>query len=162
VSEDPKPPEPRFLADVMLGTLAKWLRILGYDTAYDNRIPDDEIVNRCLREGRIALTRDSRLAQRRLLRSALLIESTELGAQLQQVLYFLGASPEPSRLLSRCVQCNTPLTPASPESVRDSVPPFVFQTQVDFRRCPGCGRIFWGGTHRDHIRARLQKLLKKS
>jgi len=51
VAGESTPTEPRFLADVMLGTLAKWLRILGYDTAYDNRIPDDEIVSRCLREG---------------------------------------------------------------------------------------------------------------
>ena len=146
----------------MLGTLAKWLRILGYDTAYDNRIPDDEIVSRCLREGRIALTRDSRLTERRAMRNALLIESTELGAQLRQVLSYLGREPDPSRLLTRCPECNSELAPATPDSVRNLVPPYVFETQTDFRRCPGCGRIYWGGTHREHIRSRLEKLLKSS
>lgn len=161
MSDDPTPTEPRFLADVMLGTLAKWLRILGYDTAYDNRIPDDEIVSRCLREQRIALTRDTRLVERRALRRSLLIESVELGAQLRQVLSYLGREPDPSRLLTRCPECNSELDAAPPESVRDSVPPYVFQTQADFRRCLGCGRIYWGGTHREHIRSRLEELLKE-
>ncbi len=70
--------EPRFLADVMLGSLAKWLRILGYDTVYDNRIADDHLIGRCRAEQRTALTRDVKLAQR--LKSGILfINSEELG-----------------------------------------------------------------------------------
>jgi uncharacterized protein with PIN domain len=143
----------------MLGTLAKWLRILGYDTVYDNRIDDDEIVERCVREGRIALTRDARLTERRLLRSALLIESTELGAQLRQVLSYLGRDIDPARLLSRCLQCNGLLQPISPEAVQALVPEYVFRTQREFKQCPSCCRVYWGGTHRHAIRRRLRKLL---
>ncbi|RPI22738.1 MAG: hypothetical protein EHM61_21535 [Acidobacteria bacterium] len=143
----------------MLGTLAKWLRILGYDTAYDNRITDDEIVKRCLAEARIALTRDARLAQRRVLRGSLLIESTELGAQLRQVLDFVGYRVDPGRLLSRCVECNSPLVSVSPESVKALVPEYVFRTQPDFKQCATCRRVYWGGTHREHIQHKLRKLL---
>jgi len=143
----------------MLGTLAKWLRILGYDTVYDNRIDDDEIVQQCVREGRIALTRDARLTQRRLLRSALLIESTELGSQIRQVLASTGGEIDPARLLTRCVECNRVLEPVSAGSVKTLVPEYVFRTQRDFKQCPSCRRIYWGGTHRDAIQRRLRKLL---
>lgn len=143
----------------MLGTLAKWLRILGYDTAYDNRINDDEIVERCVREGRIALTRDARLTERRLLRDSLLIESTELGAQLRQVLRHIGRESDPPRLLTRCVECNSVLETVGPESIQTLVPEYVFRTQRDFKQCPSCRRIYWGGTHREQIQRRLRKLL---
>ncbi len=144
----------------MLGTLAKWLRILGYDTAYDNRINDDEIVYRCVQEARIALTRDARLTERRLLRGALLIESTEIGAQLRQVLGFLGREIDPARLLTRCVECNSVLESVSAESIETRVPEYVFRTHRDFKQCPSCRRIYWGGTHRDAIQRRLRKLLE--
>jgi len=143
----------------MLGTLAKWLRILGYDTAYDNRIDDDEIVERCVREGRIALTRDARLTQRRVLRNSLLIESTELGPQIRQVLAHLRQEIDPSRLLTRCVECNSVLESVSPESIQSLVPEYVFRTERDFKQCPSCRRVYWGGTHRHQIQRRLRKLL---
>ncbi len=143
----------------MLGTLAKWLRILGYDTVYDNCINDDEIVERCAREGRIALTRDARLTQRRRLRGAMFIESTELGAQIRQVLAHLGREVDLARLLSRCVECNRLLECVSAEAVQPLVPAYVFRTQPDFKQCPSCRRVYWGGTHRDAIQLRLTKLL---
>ncbi len=143
----------------MLGTLAKWLRILGYDTVYDNRIDDDEIVEQCVREARIVLTRDARLTQRRLLRGALLIESTELGAQIRQVLAYLGRDVDPNRLLSRCVECNSVLEPVPAEKIQPLVPEYVFRTQRDFKQCPSCHRVYWGGTHRGAIQRRLTKLL---
>jgi uncharacterized protein len=151
------PDEPRFLADVMLGTLARWLRILGYDTEYDNRISDEEIVRRCLAEERMALTRDVRLTERRRLRS-LLIESNQLSGQIREVLRFLGTEIDAERILTRCVQCNAALAEADREAVRDLVPPYVYQTQSKFKRCPVCDRVYWGGTHRDHILTRLRKL----
>jgi uncharacterized protein len=151
------PAGPRFLADVMLGSLARWLRILGYDTEYDNRISDDEIVRRCIAEGRVALTRDVRLTERRRLRS-LLIESNQLGAQIREVLRFLGAEVEVERILTRCLQCNSPLLDAARDALRDRVPPYIYETQSKFKHCPACDRVYWGGTHRDHILARLKKL----
>jgi uncharacterized protein len=149
--------QPRFLADVMLGSLARWLRILGYDTEYENRISDEEIVRRCLAEGRVALTRDVRLTERRRFRS-LLIESNQLGCQIREVLRFLGTDIDVERILTRCVQCNTPLLESHRDAVRDRVPPYVYQTQSKFKQCPGCERVYWGGTHRDHILKRLRKL----
>ncbi len=152
------PERPRFLADVMLGSLARWLRILGYDTVYDNQIEDDEIVHRCVVENRIALTRDVPLTERRDLPDALLIRSDRLMEQVREVLDYIGEAVAPDRFLTRCVVCNSVLESISKDAVRDEVPPYVFRTQQHFKRCPGCGRIYWGGTHREHILERLRDI----
>lgn len=149
---------PRFLADVMLGSLAKWLRILGFDTVYDNRIGDREIIQRCLEERRIALTRDAELTQRRILQQAILIQSSSLDNQLQQVLQECGLGLDRSTLFTRCLQCNNPLEAVEKFAIREEVPPYVFRTQERFKRCPLCGKIFWGGTHRRHIMRRLDRI----
>jgi uncharacterized protein len=143
----------------MLGTLAKWLRVLGYDTVYDNRIADEEIVRRCLEEDRVALTRDRRLVKRRLLRRSLLLESDQLDQQLRQVLDWIGPGHPPDPL-SRCIECNEPLVEIRAEAVQPLVPEYVFRTQTEFKRCPSCTRIYWPGTHRRRIQEQLKVLLK--
>jgi uncharacterized protein with PIN domain len=142
----------KLLADGMLGTLAKWLRLLGYDTAYDNVADDHALARRARAEGRMLLTRDRELANRRGLHT-LLIESEVLEEQVRQVQGALGPPPDPA--LSRCAVCNTELEPVSPEDIAIRVPPYVVRTQTDFRRCPGCGRVYWPGTHVDGMRERM-------
>ncbi len=153
------PTSPRFLADVMLGTLARWLRILGYDTAYDNRIEDRELLRRCLQENRVALTRDRLLIQQNRLPHQLLIESEPLFEQIREVLAFLGDAPNLERLLTRCLECNALLVEVAREKVRNRIPPYVFQTQSRFKECPACHKIYWAGTHRQNIYARLKARL---
>lgn len=143
----------------MLGSLAKWLRILGYDVSYDNRIDDDEIVDRCEAENRVALTRDRRLIQRRRLRRFVFIRSNHLLGQIREVLSYLGEEIDAERVLTRCVECNALLETASKEAVRDHVPSYVYQTQNRFKRCPSCRKIYWGGTHREHMLEKLRTLL---
>lgn len=143
----------------MLGSLAKWLRILGYDVLYDHQISDDEIIRRCRAENRIALTRDTRLIQRRSLENCLFISSNHLVGQIREVLDFLGQRVDPSCLLTRCVECNSVLEAISRDEVHDRVPAYVYQTQSRFKRCSSCQRVYWGGTHREHILEKLQELL---
>jgi len=144
----------RLLADGMLGKLAKWLRLLGYDTAYDNAATDPELARRARAEGRTLLTRDRELAARRGLRT-LLIQSEVLEEQVREVHEALG--PPPGRVLSRCAVCNTALAPVSPAEVTGRVPPYVLSTQTEFHRCPGCGRVYWPGTHLQMMRDRMEK-----
>ncbi|MCZ6768157.1 MAG: Mut7-C RNAse domain-containing protein [Acidobacteria bacterium] len=150
---------PKFLADIMLGSLARWLRILGYDTVYDNQIEDDEIIARSSRECRITLTRDRRLQQRLEVSRCLMIENDDLFHQIREVLEFLGHDVSPERLLTRCLRCNAPLERVSKDGIRPQVPSYVFKTQSRFKRCPVCQRIYWGGTHRQNIYQRLQARL---
>jgi uncharacterized protein with PIN domain len=142
----------RLLADGMLGRLARWLRASGYDTAF---MPDscDNNLLRCARaEGRVLLTADHGLATRRGAR-VLLIESQVLAAQLEQVRQALG--PPPGDEFSRCMACNGELVPANKSELAGQLPPFVLATQNEFRRCPDCGRVFWPGTHVEHMRQML-------
>ncbi len=145
----------KLLADGMLGSLAKWLRILGYDTLYFPNADDDELARIARAEGRILLTRDEGLARRRGLKT-LLIESEQLKEQLRQVIANVGpASGEP---FSRCPLCNTPLQKVKKEAVRGRVPPYIFRTQEHFSLCPHCGKIFWRGTHWKRMREEIAHL----
>jgi len=146
---------PRFLADAMLGRLARWLRILGYDTQYVKDVPDNEVIRIARAEGRVILTRDRELCRRRGVRTVW-ISSTALGEQLREVVSALGLSTEtPFR---RCVVCNAVLDEIGREEARRLVPPYVFRTQRRFGRCPSCGRVYWRGTHWARMAEQLRKL----
>jgi uncharacterized protein with PIN domain len=142
----------KLLADAMLGRLAKWLRILGYDTAYSADTDDFAVLRLARAEERLILTRDQDLAERRGVRT-LLIASESLEDQLREVRAAIGPPPEPS--FSRCPECNGMLVKAPPELVAERVPPFVRRTQQQFALCEGCGRVYWQGTHWE----RMQDLL---
>ena len=96
--------------------------------------------------------------QRRQLRHcSLLIHSTRLRDQIGQILAALGESIQPQRLLTRCLECNAVLEGVSKESLAGLVPPYVYRTQESFKRCPRCGKTYWGGTHRSRIHRRLKR-----
>jgi len=145
----------KFLADEMLGRLAKWLRILGYDTLYHQHLDDNELVRLARAEGRLILTRDTKLTRRRGVRH-LLIKSELVEEQLPQVLNDLGLVLD--NLFSRCVICNTPLKEMERSAAKEQVPPYVFRTQECFKLCPQCGRIYWRGTHWEGMKGRIEGL----
>ncbi len=147
MSENPS--EPRFIADVMLGRLARWLRVLGYDTLYSSEMDDVELAQRARDEDRILLTRDVELARRRGLR-VLLLTDDQIDAQLREVVRRLRLSTREA--FSRCIDCNVPLVEIERAQARNFVPPYVFATQPRFRRCPTCGKVYWRGTHWAHMR----------
>ena len=150
--------EPRLFADAMLGGLARWLRTLGLDVAYDPALDDPELVERAAREERVILTRDRKLVERRLARRHLLIASDQVGEQVRQVLDTFAIRVDPSRVLSRCLRCNVPLVELAAEQAQPRVPPFVAGTQMQFRECPSCHRVFWPATHAARMRQRLAAL----
>jgi uncharacterized protein with PIN domain len=151
-----------FIADVMLGRLAKRLRLLGIDVLYDNTLGDNAIISIALQQNRIILTRDTGLAARPLAANHLFITSNRVQEQVRQV---LDAYPFTALPLTRCSECNELLAPIDKSEVLDVVPPYVYQTIREFHRCAGCGRIYWEGTHVDrmgktgmaHINKRNQK-----
>ncbi len=137
-----------FIVDGMLGTLAKWLRILGYDTLFDPSLDDHQLVRLARAENRVLLTRDRELARRRGVRT-LFITGEHLDEQIRQVVADLGLTSAPSRAEgpSRCPVCNIPLTPIDRQAAAARVPAYVAQTQDEFRLCPGCQRVYWRGSH---------------
>lgn len=146
---------PRFLADVMLGRLVRWLRALGYDTVYDRAMDDPALADLARREGRILLTRDVELTRRKQLRT-LRIEDDQVMAQLQQVTREFQLND--AHAFTRCVECNAELQVIQEADAKLLVPPYVFKTQTRFLRCPGCGKVYWRGTHWTHMRGILQAL----
>jgi uncharacterized protein with PIN domain len=145
----------KLLLDGMLGRLAKWLRFLGYDTAYSPDLGDNELVRLARAQGRILLTRDRELTRRRGLNS-LLVDSDELEQQIQQVISDLHLDIE--QPLSRCPVCNTPLREVEKLSVKKRVPPYIFRTKKHFSLCPECDQIYWRGTHWTNIREKITQI----
>ena len=149
---------PRLLADSMLGRLARWLRLMGYDTVYATTHPDHQIAAQARAEGRIVLTRDQELARRRGIQ-ALLIDSQVLEAQIQEVISAIGA-PE-TGAEPRCPQCNAPLSRATPDDVRARVPAYVLEKHQHFRRCDRCQKIYWQGSHWQNVRQVVEQILDR-
>jgi len=144
----------KLLCDHMLGSLARWLRFMGYDTEYPRPLPDRELIAKAREEDRILLTRDKELAAR--FSGAICVRSDELEEQVREVATVLPL--EVIDPLSRCSLCNTPIVPASVEEVRDAIPEGVLSRHDAFWRCPTCGRVYWQGSHWDKMIARLQRL----
>lgn len=142
---------PRFIADAMLGRLARWLRTLGFDTAFDDAIGDEDLVRRAVREGRVILTRDRRLVEEWRVEGCLLVESEGTEEQLREVVEAMGLDA-PARLFGRCRVCNTPLEPATAEAVEGRVPSGVLDRHDRFLSCSGCGRAYWEGSHAERMR----------
>jgi uncharacterized protein with PIN domain len=153
-------PSTVFFADAMLGRLARWLRMLGYDTVYEKVISDESLVARVLTEQRWLLTRDSYLVQRKVLRGRhTLIVSDHLEDQLRQLRSELHLDLDLSdKTASRCAACNNILIVIPLEEAALTVPAYVASLHPRFVQCPNCGRIYWTGTHWTHMLARLQDL----
>ncbi len=144
----------RFLVDAMLGRLAKWLRILGYDTLYDPSWDDSHLVRLARAEDRILLTRDVELARRKGVR-VLRVASEVLEAQLDQLHVELGLVALAP--WTRCPVCNSHLFSVPKGDAWGQVPPYVFVTQEEFRLCPSCNRFYWHGTHRQQMQALVDR-----
>jgi len=135
----------RFAVDRMLGRLARWLRVLGHDVAYGPRLGGRELVACARREGRMVLTRDTRLC-RDAAPPHLLVASDDFREQLREVAAAVPLGP--ARLLARCLDCNSMLEDVERAAAERRVPPFVWSTHDRFLRCPRCDRFYWPATHR--------------
>ncbi len=150
---------PKFLCDHMVGRLARWLRILGYDTIYLRTRTKLDLIREALTEGRITVTRDARLAESRGLRT-LRLRSDHVEEQLAQLIreLHLDASPR----LTRCVECNEELRLMAKATVKSRVPPFVFDRYDAFHECPACHRLYWPGTHVERMNAVLHEVTQET
>jgi hypothetical protein len=152
------PDGPRFMVDAMLGRLARWLRVLGFDAAWEADIADERLVRRALDEERWILTRDRALpVEWRAPRVHLVAAETPF-EQLREVAraFGLAAGARPFR---RCSRCNAVLEAIDAQSAAARVPLRVLERHDEFRRCPGCGRIYWPGSHAERMRRVVERAL---
>lgn len=151
----------KFIADAMLGRLAKWLRLMGFDVLYYPDIRDKELIKIAREQERTILTRDTRLVKSRGIKKPVFIESDDISDQLLQIkdkLNFCDASP-----LGRCEICNGSLSDvAEKKEIRDLVPDFVYHNFDSFVRCAACGKVYWEGSHYRKIRETIGEILHSS
>ncbi|WP_242393289.1 Mut7-C ubiquitin/RNAse domain-containing protein [Anaeromyxobacter oryzisoli] len=150
--------EVRFVLDVHLGRLARYLRMLGFDARWRNDAGDEEIARAAATEHRIVLTRDAGLLKRRIVTHGYLVREADPRRQLAEVVRRLdlvrGIAP-----FRRCLCCNALLEDVRKEDVLDHLPPRVRERHERFRRCPSCGRVYWAGTHHRRMEQVIEELL---
>jgi uncharacterized protein with PIN domain len=149
---------PRFAADAMLGRLARWLRVLGYDTSYDETLADPVLVEQADAQQRVLLTRDRHLLRELRPARALEIRQDDPLQQLHAVGTELALAP-PDELFTRCLLCNTLLEVLPVEVAQPLLPPGVRGLPGPVRRCPRCGRLYWDGSHVRRMRAAIDRVL---
>ena len=157
---EPAPDEPtRFLADAMLGRLARWLRVVGIDTLQlPTDAPDVALVARARADGRVLLTRDRHLLRELRPHRELAIASQVPLVQLGEVVRAF-ALPRPEELMTRCLLDNTPLVAMTAAEIIAQVPPRSRDLAGPMRRCPTCGRAYWRGSHVRRMEAALEAAL---
>jgi len=136
-------PSASFDVDGMLGRLAKWLRILGFDAAFPRSQPS---------AGRLFVTARRSVTYA----GAIVVSGDDPSDQLRQVLKQADIRPDPKRFLSRCLICNVPVREVRREDVAGKVPDGVFQRSRSFHECPECSRVYWEGSHAARIKKRLE------
>ena len=149
-----------FLADAHLGGLARFLRMLGYDTLFHDRLQDGEIRRLAGEERRIVLTRDRELLKCREIARGCYVRALKPEAQLCEIAgrYDLASAARPFTL---CLHCNLALQPIDRSSLPGRVPEKILQLHASFVRCAGCDRVYWPGSHYDRMRAALGRALDR-
>ena len=144
----------KFIADIMVGKLAKYLRMAGCDVLYMNDASDDKIIKIAGETDRIVLTRDSLMLTRKEFKNGTLkylhIKDEKLKNQLGQIKSELHLSLKPD--LVRCIECNRILVKVEKEEIKNMVPPYVYKTQENFLYCKNCDKYYWRGTHYQNIK----------
>ncbi len=143
----------------MLGTLAKWLRIYGFDTYYAKRhMKDSELIEISKKENRVLITRDKELtydAKREQVK-IIKIDTKDLDEQIKTVLK--NVKIDKDLVLTRCTMCNSPLEKSSKDKVKEKVPEKVFENHDEFLFCKNCDKIYWKGTHYEKMIDKVEEL----
>ena len=146
-----------FAVENTLGKLAKWLRILGFDTLFDHGICGREFF-RSASSDRVLLTRTRNVEKQFRSERLLLIRSNEPRQQLLEVIRSLDIRPDDVLPFTRCVACNQRIISVEKSRVRDTVPDFVYENHDRFRQCPRCHKVFWAGSHASRVMQRIRQL----
>ena len=146
-----------FILDVHLGTLARKLRMLGFNCLYDNSYDDSEIIDIALDEDRIILTRDRGISENRTVMNCYLVQSTDPDEQVKEVLkeFHLFLQIEP---FLRCMECNGLLRKVKKEDVADKLPGGTKEDYDEFDKCMNCGKVYWEGSHYDSMKEYIKSL----
>lgn len=147
----------KFVATGELGRLAKWLRILGYDTEYNPDKNGRELIIKSLKGRRIVLTRDLKMSRFSGIK-VVYLKSDFVEKQIAQLRKEMPLKIDENKFFSICVLCNKPLEDIEKEKVKNNVPEYVYRTQNVFKRCSFCKRVYWKGTHWENVEKFIRNL----
>lgn len=150
----------KFIADVNVGKLARLMRLMGFDTEYENSWSDSHIAEKALREQRIVLTKDRELLKRKLISHGRLVRSIKPWDQLAEIVHFYGLEESISPF-GICPLCNVELENIPKEKIIEEIEPLTRLFFNDFRKCPECGKVYWSGTHYEKIQKKIEGLKEK-
>lgn len=154
----PSPPvPPRFVCDVHLGQLARYLRMLGMDARYDPDRSDPALARISAEDERMLLTRDVGLLKRSRVKLGTFVRAQAPRRQLAEVVERFGLEAEADPL-SRCLSCNVELGAAPSEAIEEQVPPQVRESHDVFVQCPACDSVYWAGTHVERMRELIDEV----
>jgi len=154
----PKPLRvPKFISDVHLGRLTRYLRMMGLDVLYKNDFEDDVIVKISLKEKRTILTKDRGILKRNDVTHGYWVRSIRVEEQVKEVIKRFNLQKE-IKEFSRCIECNELLKSTKQERIINQLPPKVVKTQNEFYECPSCEKIYWKGTHYQRMLSFIQSL----
>ncbi len=148
----------KFAVDIMLGTLAKWLRIIGCDTLFHSHWREADLIRLIEDEGRCVLTRNLSLVRKAATESCLFVNSQKLKEQFAQVVRHYNLDVE-TNLFSICTVCNAQVQPIAKDKVKELVPAYIFEHHDIFLQCPLCGRIYWQGSHMSNVKRWISEAL---
>lgn len=148
---------PKFVLDVHLGTLAKYMRMFGFDTKYQNDFTDEQIIEISLRERRTVLTRDVGILKRNQVTHGCYVRNIKPLKQIEEVINRFDLK-NGIKEFSRCVRCNTVLRSIEKEKVVNAIPPKVKISQSEFFYCTVCDKIYWKGSHYDKMKSLIEKM----
>jgi uncharacterized protein with PIN domain len=148
---------PCFAVEKTLGRLAKWLRLIGFDTEFEPELPVGKFPDG-LDEKRILLTRTQWVRKKFASRQLIFVESNHLDEQLQQIIIELNLKAEHIRPFSRCLQCNVSIVAVAKSELRGQVPDHIFEIHDHFNQCPECERIYWSGSHTGRSLEKIRRL----
>lgn len=149
----------KFILDVHLGKLAKYLRLCGFDTLYRRDLNDPDIIELSTSEERIILTRDIELLKNKKVTHGYWIRSQHLNEQLKEVFFKFDLVNQISSF-TRCLECNGLLIDVSKEEILNRLLPETRKFFVNFRKCFDCNRIYWEGSHYERMKKYIENLIK--
>lgn len=157
----PKPLRtPRFILDVHLGKLARYLRLLGFDVIYENNLTDETIIQRSKKEHRIVLTRDIGILKNRSITHGHWMHNTNPEKQVEEVLMHFQLTKQ-CRPLTRCLMCNGLLKKVDKLKIIQDIPELAKKYYQTFMQCQSCKKIYWEGSHYIKLKNWVKNMLER-
>jgi len=149
--------DPKFVADIHLGSLARYLRMFGFDVVYKNNFNDEEVIEISINEKRTILTRNKELLKNNKVTHGYWVRNKAAEEQIKEVINRFDLKNNIQEFL-RCLECNSILIPVEKNKIDERIPPKVKEWQKEFWYCGNCDKIYWKGTHYEKMLKLIERL----